>query len=39
VLARHSVRSADSLQDVLSADEWARREAEIAVSLAAGVFA
>ena len=39
VLAQHSVRSADSLQDVLVADEWARREAQTAVSLAAGVFA
>lgn len=27
VLAQHSVRSADSLQDVLRADDWARREA------------
>jgi 1-deoxy-D-xylulose-5-phosphate reductoisomerase len=39
VLARHSVRSADSLQDVLIADEWARHEAQTAVSLAAGVCA
>jgi 1-deoxy-D-xylulose-5-phosphate reductoisomerase len=39
VLARHSVRAADSLQDVLIADDWARRQATAAVSLAAGACA
>jgi len=39
VLAEHSVRSVDSLQDVLSADQWARRQAQVAVSLAAGAYA
>ena len=39
VLAEHSVRSVDSLQDVLSADQWARRQAQVAVSLAAGANA
>jgi 1-deoxy-D-xylulose-5-phosphate reductoisomerase len=37
VLAQHSVRSADSLQDVLLADEWARGAA--AVTLGSGACA
>lgn len=39
VLARHSVRAADSLQDVLVADDWARRQATAAIALAAGACA
>jgi 1-deoxy-D-xylulose-5-phosphate reductoisomerase len=43
VLEQHSVRSVDTLQDVLSADEWARRQTQVAVArfggAAAGVFA
>jgi 1-deoxy-D-xylulose-5-phosphate reductoisomerase len=43
VLARHSVRSATSLQDVLMADAWARLQAQAAVSgagdLTAGAYA
>jgi 1-deoxy-D-xylulose-5-phosphate reductoisomerase len=39
VLAAHSVGSANSLEDVLMADHWARRQAQAAVSLAAGVCA
>lgn len=43
VLQRHSVRSANSLQDVMVADAWARRQAQAEVSTAAaaaaGVFA
>ena len=39
VLARHSVRAADSLQDVLVADDWARRQATTAIALAAGACA
>ena len=39
VLARHSVRTADSLEEVLIADEWARRQATAAVTLAAGACA
>jgi 1-deoxy-D-xylulose-5-phosphate reductoisomerase len=39
VLARHSVRAADTLQDVLIADDWARRQATAAVALAAGACA
>jgi 1-deoxy-D-xylulose-5-phosphate reductoisomerase len=41
VLEQHSVRSVSSLEDVLAADEWSRRQAQIAVerSAAAGVHA
>jgi 1-deoxy-D-xylulose-5-phosphate reductoisomerase len=41
VLEQHSVRSVSSLEDVLAADEWSRRQAQIAVerSPAAGVYA
>jgi 1-deoxy-D-xylulose-5-phosphate reductoisomerase len=39
VLAEHSVGSAESLEDVLAADEWARRRAEAQVALAAGAYA
>jgi 1-deoxy-D-xylulose-5-phosphate reductoisomerase len=38
VLTRHRAASADSLQDVLEADAWARREAQAVIS-AAGVCA
>jgi 1-deoxy-D-xylulose-5-phosphate reductoisomerase len=39
VLARHQAAPAGSLQDVLNADDWARREAQAAVAAAAGVCA
>jgi 1-deoxy-D-xylulose-5-phosphate reductoisomerase len=39
VLMRHSVGAADSLQDVLNADDWARRQAAAAISIAAGACA
>jgi 1-deoxy-D-xylulose-5-phosphate reductoisomerase len=39
VLAQHSVGSANSLQDVLFADDWARRAAAAAITLAAGACA
>lgn len=39
VLARHPAAAAGSLDDVLSADDWARREAHAAVRAAAGVCA
>jgi 1-deoxy-D-xylulose-5-phosphate reductoisomerase len=39
VLARHSTLPASSLDDVLSADDWARREAHAALRAAAGVCA
>lgn len=39
VLARHCTTPARSLQDVLDADGWARREAQAAVAAAAGVCA
>lgn len=39
VLARHSTTAANSLDDVLSADDWARREAHAALRAAAGVCA
>jgi 1-deoxy-D-xylulose-5-phosphate reductoisomerase len=39
VLARHQRTPARSLEDVLAADEWARREARHAVTAAAGVLA
>ncbi len=42
VLEQHSVRSVNSLEDVLAADEWSRRQAQVAVggcNLAAGVDA
>jgi 1-deoxy-D-xylulose-5-phosphate reductoisomerase len=39
VLARHRTTPASSLDDVLSADDWARREAQAALTAAAGVCA
>lgn len=39
VLQRHSVRSANSLQDVMVADAWARRQAHAEVSIAAAAAA
>lgn len=39
VLARHPTQPASSLDDVLSADDWARREAQAALKAAAGVCA
>jgi 1-deoxy-D-xylulose-5-phosphate reductoisomerase len=39
VLARHHTTPADSLEDVLNADDWARREAHAALTAAAGVCA
>jgi 1-deoxy-D-xylulose-5-phosphate reductoisomerase len=39
VLARHQSASVRSLEDVLNADEWARREAQAAVATGAGVCA
>jgi len=39
VLARHRTSPAGSLDDVLSADDWARREAQAALTAAAGVCA
>jgi 1-deoxy-D-xylulose-5-phosphate reductoisomerase len=39
VLARHPAAPAGSLDDVLSADDWARREAHAALRKAAGVCA
>jgi 1-deoxy-D-xylulose-5-phosphate reductoisomerase len=39
VLARHPTTPAGSLDDVLSADDWARREAHAALRAAAGVCA
>jgi 1-deoxy-D-xylulose-5-phosphate reductoisomerase len=39
VLARHPTLPASSLDDVLSADDWARREAQAALTAAAGVCA
>ena len=39
VLARHRTQPAHSLEDVLSADEWARREAHAALTSVAGVCA
>ena len=39
VLARHHTTPANSLEDVLNADEWARREAHAALTAAAGVCA
>jgi 1-deoxy-D-xylulose-5-phosphate reductoisomerase len=39
VLARHQCAPARSLEDVLGADEWARREARHALTAAARVFA
>ncbi len=39
VLARHATQPASSLDDVLSADDWARREAQAALTAAAGVCA
>ncbi|MGH8179208.1 MAG: 1-deoxy-D-xylulose-5-phosphate reductoisomerase [Steroidobacter sp.] len=39
VMARHTAAPAASLQDVLNADEWARREAHAVVSSRAGVCA
>jgi 1-deoxy-D-xylulose-5-phosphate reductoisomerase len=42
VLEQHSVRSVSSLEDVLAADAWSRRQAQVAVarvSSAAGVYA
>jgi 1-deoxy-D-xylulose-5-phosphate reductoisomerase len=39
VLARHQRTAARSLEDVLNADEWARREAQAAVAAGAGVCA
>jgi len=39
VLARHPTSPAVSLDDVLSADDWARREAQAALTAAAGVCA
>lgn len=39
VLARHRTLPANSLDDVLGADDWARREAQAALTAAAGVCA
>lgn len=39
VLARHHATPAHSLEDVLNADDWARREAQAALTTAAGVCA
>ena len=39
VLARHQCAPARSLEDVLGADDWARREARTALTATAGVFA
>jgi len=39
VLARHQTAPANSLEDVLNADDWARREAHAALTAAAGVCA
>lgn len=39
VLARHPATAANSLDDVLNADDWARREAHAALRAAAGVYA
>lgn len=39
VLARHQTTPANSLDDVLNADDWARREAHAALTAAAGVCA
>ena len=39
VLARHRTTPANSLEDVLNADDWARREAHAALTAAAGVCA
>lgn len=39
VLARHRTLPASSLDDVLSADDWARREAQAALTATAGVCA
>jgi 1-deoxy-D-xylulose-5-phosphate reductoisomerase len=39
VLARHHTTPANSLEDVLNADDWARREAHAALTAAAGVCA
>lgn len=39
VLERHSVRSVESLDDVLAADEWSRRQAQIAVARLGGATA
>jgi 1-deoxy-D-xylulose-5-phosphate reductoisomerase len=39
VLARHQAGPATTLEDVLNADEWARREAQTALTSAAGVCA
>jgi 1-deoxy-D-xylulose-5-phosphate reductoisomerase len=39
VLARHESAPAASLQDVLEADAWARREAQAVIATAAGVCA
>jgi 1-deoxy-D-xylulose-5-phosphate reductoisomerase len=39
VLARHHATPANSLEDVLNADDWARREAQAALTAAAGVCA
>jgi 1-deoxy-D-xylulose-5-phosphate reductoisomerase len=39
VVARHGTTPANSLEDVLNADDWARREAQVALTAAAGVCA
>ena len=39
VLARHHATPANSLEDVLNADDWARREAHAALTAATGVCA
>lgn len=39
VVARHQRMPADTLEDVLNADDWARREAQAALTAAAGVCA
>jgi 1-deoxy-D-xylulose-5-phosphate reductoisomerase len=39
VMARHKAAPARSLEDVLGADEWARREAHAAMTAPAGVYA
>jgi 1-deoxy-D-xylulose-5-phosphate reductoisomerase len=39
VLTRHRAAPASALQDVLDADDWARREAQVAIRTAAGVYA
>jgi 1-deoxy-D-xylulose-5-phosphate reductoisomerase len=39
VLSRHQTTPAATLEDVLNADDWARREAHVALTAAAGVCA